>query len=109
VGVSRQTEFDERDAHPAPRRTRVFPSPTALKSPKSETSDFGAPTFPFQGEIKKGDAHWSPLHARCRPLPFPKSGVPDFGHSLERPKSGTSDFGWERAQVPSAELVTQYC
>ncbi len=38
------------------------------------------------------------LPKRPPPSPFqPKSGLPDFGHSLARPKSETSDFGWEGA------------
>jgi hypothetical protein len=28
-----------------------------------------APTSRFQGEVKKGDAHWSLLHDQCCPLP----------------------------------------
>jgi hypothetical protein len=85
VGVSRQTDFGERDPHPAPL----------------------APTSPFQGEVKKGDAHWSLLPAKCCPLPQPKSGAPDFGHTMERPKSETSGFGWEMAQIWAPSFLTQ--
>jgi len=31
------------------------------------------------------------------PSPQPKSGLPDFGHSLTLRKSDISDFRWERA------------
>jgi hypothetical protein len=47
------------------------------------------------------------LHAQCSPLPQPKSGAPDFGHTMERPKSETSDFGWERAQIWAPSFLTQ--
>jgi hypothetical protein len=41
------------------------------------------------------------------PLPQPKSGTPDFGHTIGRPKSETSDFGWERAQIWAPSFLTQ--
>jgi hypothetical protein len=46
-------------------------------------------------------------HAQCSPLPQPKSGIPDFGHTIGRPKSETSDFGWERAQIQGPQFMTQ--
>jgi hypothetical protein len=55
----------------------MFPISGTYRLPKSGKPDFGAPTSPFQGEVKKGDAHWSLLPAECSPLPQPKSGTPD--------------------------------
>jgi hypothetical protein len=53
---SLQQRKSRRDLTPTRRlrRIRVFPNSAILKIlPKSETSDFGWPTSPFQGEVKK--------------------------------------------------------
>src|SRR5262249_46619276 len=51
---------------------------------------------PREERVKK----WT-LQARCRyyALSHPNSGLPEFGHSLNRPKSDKSDFGCGRGQL----------